>query len=45
MARSFDLVLMGGTCVTPMGVVATDIGVKGQHVAAIGTDVSGRYVQ
>ncbi len=33
---SFDLILRGGTCVTPAGVVKTDVGVRGGRIAEIG---------
>jgi dihydroorotase len=36
MADSFDLVIRGGTCLTPSGRVAIDIGVKGGRIAALG---------
>jgi dihydroorotase len=36
MGESFDLVLRGGTCLTPGGAVAADIGVRGEAIAAIG---------
>ncbi|MGB1548581.1 MAG: dihydroorotase, partial [Alphaproteobacteria bacterium] len=36
MAASFDLVLKGGTCVTPKGTLVADIGVKEGVVAEIG---------
>jgi dihydroorotase len=36
MSESFDLVVEGGTCLTPSGRVATDIGVRGGRIAAIG---------
>ena len=40
MAEHFDLVVRGGTCLTPSGRVETDIGVRGGRVAAIG-DLAG----
>lgn len=36
MAEHFDLVIRGGTCLTPSGRVEADIGVRGGRVAAIG---------
>ncbi len=40
MAETYDLILRGGECVTPGGVVQADIGVRGNRIAAIG-DVGG----
>jgi dihydroorotase, multifunctional complex type len=37
MTDPFDLLLVGGTCVTPSGTVATDVGVRAGRTAAIGT--------
>ncbi len=37
MAESFDLVIRGGICATPSGILPTDIGVRGGRIAAIGT--------
>ena len=37
MTEAFDLLIRGGTSVTPCGVVAADIGVRGGRIAAIGT--------
>lgn len=37
MDEAFDLILCGGHCVTPGGIVATDIAVRGGRIAAIGT--------
>ncbi len=36
MAETFDLILRGGTCVTPGGIVQADIGVRDGRIAAIG---------
>ena len=36
MAETFDLVFTGGSCVTPGGIVAADIGVTDGRIAAIG---------
>lgn len=36
MVETVDLLLRGGTCVTPAGVVAADIGISGGRIAAIG---------
>lgn len=40
MSNTFDLILHGGTCATPSGIVATDIAVTGGQIAAMG-DLSG----
>ncbi|MFO1129532.1 MAG: dihydroorotase [Rhodospirillales bacterium] len=40
MSEPFDLLFLGGTCVTPGGIVAADIGVSGNRIAAIG-DLAG----
>jgi dihydroorotase len=42
MAETFDLVLRGGTCVTPGGVVSADVGVRGGRIAAIGVAAGAR---
>ena len=34
MSKSFDLVVEGGTCLTPAGRVAADIGVRGARIAS-----------
>lgn len=36
MSESFDLVLRGGVCATPSGLCATDVGVRGGRIAALG---------
>jgi dihydroorotase len=36
MAETFDLILRGGTCVTPAGVAEADVGVRQGRIAAIG---------
>ena len=36
MTRAFDLILQGGTDVTPSGIVQADIGVRGERIAEIG---------
>lgn len=36
MAEPFDLVLRGGTCMTPGGAVETDVGVRHGRIAALG---------
>ena len=36
MADRFDLLLRGGTCVTPSGRIAADVGVRESRIAAIG---------
>ncbi|MEH6410950.1 MAG: dihydroorotase [Hyphomonas sp.] len=40
MSKTFDLILRGGTVVTPGGEARTDIGVRGERIVAIG-DLSG----
>jgi dihydropyrimidinase len=40
----YDLVIRGGTIVTPAGTFAGDIGIAGEHIAAIGANLSGREV-
>jgi dihydropyrimidinase len=37
-----DLVVRGGTIVTPYGVFQADIGIKGERIVAIGLDLSGQ---
>ena len=37
----FDLVVRGGTVVTPDGIVATDVGVEDGRIAAIGSELGG----
>lgn len=37
MTEPFDLILRGGTVVTPSGIVQADIGVRGERIAAIGS--------
>jgi dihydroorotase len=37
MSASFDLVIRGGTCVTPNGIEETDVGVIAGRIAAIGS--------
>jgi len=37
-----DLVIRGGTLVTPHGTVQADIGIRGEHIAVIGLDLAGR---
>jgi dihydroorotase len=41
----FDLVIRGGTCVTPGGRVQTDVGVRGGRIAAFGDLGSARTAQ
>ena len=36
MSETFDLILKGGTVVTPWGTAVTDVGVRGARIAAIG---------
>ena len=36
MAEKFDLLVLGGTCVTPDGIAVRDVGVRGGRIAAIG---------
>ena len=40
--KMFDLVIRGGTVVTPAGIARADIGIEDQRIAAIGTDLQGR---
>lgn len=40
MAERYDLILYGGTCMTPSGRVSADVGVSGGRITAIG-DLSG----
>ena len=53
MSDPFDLLISGGQIVTPSGIVSGDLGVRGETIAAIGTnlgpaattiDASGKYV-
>ena len=37
MSEVFDLLIRGGTCVTPSGIAAADVGIRGGRIAAIGT--------
>jgi len=36
-SEAFDLLIRGGTCVTPSGIAAADVGIRGGRIAAIGT--------
>ena len=36
MTESFDLLIRGGVCATPAGIVAADIGVRGGKIAGVG---------
>jgi dihydroorotase len=36
MSEAFDLLIRGGICVTPSGIVAADVGIRGGRIAAIG---------
>lgn len=40
--KTFDLVIRGGTIVTPAGIMRADIGIEGERIAAISTDLQGR---
>ena len=40
MSERYDLLIRGGTCLTPSGRVGTDVGVRGGRIADIG-DLSG----
>ncbi len=53
MSEPFDLIFQGGRIVTPTGIVAGDLGVRGETIATIGTglgpaiisvDATGKYV-
>jgi len=35
-SEAFDLLIRGGTCVTPSGIAAADVGIRGGRIAAIG---------
>ena len=37
MSESFDLVLLGGACVTPTGTAVADIGIRAGRIAAVGS--------
>ena len=37
----FDLIVRGGTVVTPAGLLAADLGVTGEQIHALGPDLSG----
>lgn len=41
MADRYDLLLRGGTCVTPSGRIAADVGVRDSRIVAIGSLASG----
>lgn len=41
----FDLVIRGGTCVTPSGRAVVDVGVRGGRIAALGTLDAGRAAE
>jgi dihydroorotase len=41
----FDLVIRGGTCVTPSGRAMVDVGVRGGRIAALGTLDAGRAAE
>lgn len=36
MTAEFDMILKGGTCVTPAGIIKTDVSIKGEKIAEIG---------
>src|SRR6266700_4819859 len=35
-SEAFDIMLRGGTCVTPSGIAVADVGIRGGRIAAIG---------
>ncbi|MEM9696029.1 MAG: dihydroorotase, partial [Myxococcota bacterium] len=39
MANAYDLLLQGGTCVTPSGPLVVDIGVRNGRIAALGANL------
>jgi len=42
MNQSFDLVIAGGTVVTPLGSIRADLGIRGEKISQIGPDLVGR---
>ncbi|NLD98133.1 MAG: dihydropyrimidinase, partial [Synergistaceae bacterium] len=38
----YDLVIRGGSVVTPDGVLSTDVGIFGEKIAALGNALEGR---
>ncbi len=44
MAEPFDLILRGGTCVTPSGAAVADVGVRRGRIAAIGLPAAAKAV-
>jgi len=45
MTESFDLLIRGGVCATPLGIVAADIGVRSGRIAGVGALASGAAVE
>ena len=45
MSETFDLVIRGGTCVTPNGIEEADVGVLGGRIAAIGALASAKAIE
>ena len=45
MSDTFDLVIRGGTCVTPNGIAEADVGVIGGRIAAIGSLANARAAE
>jgi dihydropyrimidinase len=41
---TYDIVIRGGSLITPAGVVQADLGIAGERIAAIGPDLQGREV-
>lgn len=37
MTEKFDLLIRGGVCASPLGIVAADIGIRGERIAAVGS--------
>ena len=45
MSEAFDLLIRDGICVTPSGIVAADVGIRGGRIAAIGALSQGHAVE
>ena len=45
MARQFDLILRGGTCVLPDGIVRADVGILAGRSAAVGDLAAHRRIE
>ena len=41
--KAYDLVLRGGTLVSPQGTIRADVGVAGEKIVAVGLDLSGKH--